>query len=107
MEALPPPTSLLVSTAEGKGDSAGIAVLAGAGVEGLLERFLARQLPSTRRAYRRDLEDFARWLGAASAQPAAERLLALPTPGPANQLVHDYVSHLRRESPRETGLQQA
>jgi site-specific recombinase XerD len=57
---------------------------------------LARQLPSTRRAYRRDLEDFAGWLGAADAQQAAEQLLASPTPGPANQLVHDYVSHLCR-----------
>jgi integrase/recombinase XerC len=81
--------------AGGEGDSADIAP-APAGVEGLLERFLARQLESTRRAYQRDLEDFARWLGAASAQQAAELLLSPPSPGPANQLVHDYVSHLRR-----------
>jgi len=64
----------------------------------LLERFLEHQQASTRAAYGRDLADFARWLGASDARRAAECLCALPTPGPANQLVHDYVSHLRQRA---------
>ena len=76
-------------------DSTGIA-LDGPAPERLLERFLAHQRESTRNAYRRDLVDFARWLGAADARQAAEALCAAPTPGPVNQLVHDYVSHLRQ-----------
>ena len=51
-----------------------------------------RQHPECRRAYRRDLEDFARWLGAADAHHAAEWFSASPTPGPVNQLVHDYTA---------------
>jgi integrase/recombinase XerC len=77
-------------------DSAGIVVVDGVAFEGLLERFLARQTDNTRRAYRRDLEDFAHWLGATGGQQAAEWLCASRTPGPANQLVHDYVNHLHQ-----------
>src|SRR4030081_2101504 len=59
--------------------------------EGLVERFLGRQKASTRQAYAQDLADFARFLGAESAQAAALQLLA-GGPGLANQLVHDYLS---------------
>lgn len=74
-------------------DSTGVALPRPA-AEGLLQRFLARRSENTRPAYRRDLDDFARWLGAADAVRAAGLLCASPTPGPVNQLVHDYVSHL-------------
>ncbi len=60
---------------------------------GLVDRFLARQTENTRRAYARDLRAFASWIGAADASEAAGLLLA--SPGRANQLVHDYLAHLK------------
>ncbi len=86
----PPPPQALIP----RPHSAGIA--AGADRDRLLERFLENQTENTRRAYCRDLEDFTGRLGTSGARQAAERLCASPTPGPVNQLVHDYVSHLRQ-----------
>ncbi len=55
----------------------------------LLRAFLAGRNPRTLRAYRSDLEDFARWLRVADLDVAAHRLLA-GGPGPANALVLAY-----------------
>src|SRR6266542_508296 len=95
LPALPPAAGVPAALA-GASDSSGIAARPASGPEGLVERFLARQTDSTRRAYGRDLPDFAGWLGAASAQQAAEWLCSSRTPGPVNRLVHDYVSHLHQ-----------
>jgi hypothetical protein len=75
-------------------DSPGIALAGGAVIfhdlplldpaPGLVDRFLARQTDNTRRAYARDLGDFAAWLGVADAHAVARLLLAAPGPGRAN-----------------------
>jgi integrase/recombinase XerC len=63
--------------------------------DGLVERFLTRQKPTTREAYAQDLADFARFLGAPSNQAAAVQLLT-GDPKLADQLVHDYLVQLRQ-----------
>jgi hypothetical protein len=50
----------------------------------LAAAFLAGRSPHTLRAYRRDLEDFARFAGGASAEDAG-RLLLAGGQGPANE----------------------
>jgi integrase/recombinase XerC len=97
LPALPPAAAAATpSPMAGAGDPRGITLHPPPGPEGLVERFRARHRESTRRAYARDLADFARWLGAEDARAAGVWLCASPSPGPANQLVHDYLSHLRR-----------
>lgn len=64
-----------------------------AGPVDVLDRWLAGRKPTTRDAYKSDVEDFAAWL---DMEPAAavERLLAYGAPA-ANGLVLDYVNHLK------------
>ncbi len=63
-------------------------------VTSLVASFLAGRSPQTLRAYRQDLEDFTRYLGAPDLDAAAERLLA-SGPGLANALVLAYRTNLR------------
>lgn len=65
----------------------------------LIDTFLAGRAPRTLKAYRRDLEDFRRFLGAADLEAAARTLLSQP-PGEANRLVLLY-----RHQLKERGLQ--
>jgi len=55
----------------------------------LVASFLAGRSPQTLRAYRQDLQSFARWLRAADLDEAAQRLLG-SGPGPANALALAY-----------------
>ena len=59
----------------------------------LLRSFLAGRTPHTLRAYRADLEDFARWLGAPDLDTAAHRLLS-DGPGRGNALGLAYRANL-------------
>ncbi len=59
----------------------------------LLRTFLAGRNPRTMRAYRSDLEDFTRWLGASDVGGAARHLLARGA-GTANALVLSYRANL-------------
>ncbi len=59
----------------------------------LLGAFLAGRNPRTLRAYRSDLEDFTRWLGAVDVDTAARTLLARGA-GTANALVLSYRANL-------------
>ena len=65
---------------------------------GLLAAFFARLKPSTVAGYRRDLQDFARWLSVDSIDAAAE-LVVSAGPGPANAMLLGYI-----EAMRERGL---
>lgn len=60
----------------------------------LVAAFLAGRSPQTLRAYRADIEDFARWLGVPDLDAAAERLIAHGA-GPANAVVLAYRANLR------------
>ncbi len=59
----------------------------------LLRAFLGGRNPRTLRAYRSDLEDFARWLGTSDVDTAARHLLARGG-GEANALVLSYRANL-------------
>jgi integrase/recombinase XerC len=59
----------------------------------LLAAFLAGRRPSTLRAYGKDLDDFARFLGDVDARAAAD-LLVTGGPGNANALALSYRAHL-------------
>jgi hypothetical protein len=50
----------------------------------LVAAFLSGRSPATLRSYRKDLDDFAAWSGAGSAEDAARLLLAAPH-GAANE----------------------
>lgn len=63
------------------------------GAAALVERFLAGRTDSTRDAYKRDVEDFATWMGAEPAEAVAQLLASRP--GDANALVLDYANQLR------------
>src|SRR5690242_17027776 len=59
----------------------------------LLAAFLASKSAKTLQAYAADLDDFAAWTGATSADEATRQLLAAG-PGPANEAALNYRSHL-------------
>ena len=61
--------------------------------ERLVHAFLSGRKETTRRAYARDLKDFARFLQAPTADDAAALLLSR-TPGEANELVLNYRTHM-------------
>lgn len=63
------------------------------GVKDLLDAFLSGKSPRTIDAYRQDLEDFSRHVGAESIEGASQALLAAGQ-GPANLLVLKYRTHL-------------
>jgi integrase/recombinase XerC len=71
------------------------AALDGSAAARLLAAFLAGRKPATLRAYRQDLNDLARFLGAGPADQAAALLLARG-PGPANELALQYKSALMK-----------
>jgi integrase/recombinase XerC len=60
---------------------------------GLVRAFLSRRADSTRRAYRKDLADFAEWMGELSDADAMDRLVSWGA-GPANAAVLDYKAAL-------------
>src|SRR2546423_15043707 len=60
----------------------------------LLDRFLSNRAAQTRRAYRIDLEDFARFRGRALPDAVADLLRA--GPGAGRQIALDYEGDLRR-----------
>jgi SAM-dependent methyltransferase len=66
------------------------------GASELLERFLAGRPPRTGRAYRADLDDFARFAGRSRAEAVAELLAGGPER--ARLLLSSYAAHLRRLS---------
>lgn len=59
----------------------------------LVETFLSGRSPRTLEAYRQDLGDFARYLGAETAEEASRRFLA-GGKGPANETAHAYRAEL-------------
>jgi len=63
------------------------------GAVDLVEAFLAGRKPTTLDAYRRDLTDFARFVGAARPGPAVEALIS-GTAGQANALALGYRADL-------------
>jgi len=64
-------------------------------VERLVSAFFGNKSPNTVLAYKRDLVDFAHFLGLTTLDEGAQRLFAVKHSGDANLMALDYAEHLR------------
>ena len=78
-----------------------IATQGAVGVDDLLKEWLAGRSAKTVEAYRRDLEQFTTWIGAANIDEAARRLLSL-SHGEANHVALSYRNQMRDEEQLST-----